>query len=234
MPDTFDFSEQLDGLYQAKASAPKKLGDYLFDTREEAEAASKELGLEGFTHQLVLEAPDGKKTDSKFVPGRTQEDFHSKLGEFSNSQSTVLDYKDAVSFSTKLIDILNKEGSLATESVHINLLKKVFRSGANTYFVGNKEVTRTQWALARVCSFLSANENKKGVDWENDVNLMSESQVESDGEVDFFDFSIDDESLARAAKLLKEAGIDHLDFNSIHDIYMDDDGVDASFLKNFL
>ena len=241
MPDTFDFSEQIDGrLAQVKASAltggvfetEKKLENYLYDTREDAKAASLELGLEGSTHQLVLEAPDGKKTASKFVPGLTQEDFLARLAEFSESKSMVSSYKMAIDFSSSLIEILNKEA--ISSSIHINLLKKIFRSGANTYFVGNKGVSRTQWALARVYSFLSTNKNKKETEWEGDVNIMSESQVEQDGEVDFFNFSINEESLIQAGNVLKDAKLDHIYFNSIHDIYMDDDGVDVSFLKNIL
>lgn len=238
MPE-FDFSDKIDKLYSA--SADKDLvQDHLYDTPEEAVKASEKLGLSASYHEIVIAAPVGDaKEVLKYAPGATQESLITKLNDLSRKGRQVISsHKDSVEFSSKLLEILDREVAAFNQTnkipVNINLLKRIYRSGANTYFVRNEEVSRSQWALARVYSFLNANKNKKGVAFEEDVNILAESGVEKDGVVDFFDFEISEQDLSLASQVLKEADLDGWDFNSIHDIYLEDDGVDVSFLRNLL
>lgn len=160
----------------------------------------------------------------------------SKAGEAQARR--IESHKESVEFSSKVAEILHKEVEAfnkdAKSPIHINLLKRIYRSGASTYFVSDKSSTRSEWALARVLAFLNANKNKHGVDWELDVNVMAESIVGESEEVDLFDFGIAEEHISAAKQLLKDNDLEGVDFDSINDIYMDDDGIDASFLKNYI
>lgn len=238
MPE-FDFSDKIDALYSAQAGKGL-IKDHLYDTPEEAKEASKQLGLEASYHEILIAAPVGDlKEVLKYAPGATQESLLLKLTEMSQEgKQMVSSHKDSVEFSSKVLEILNKEVASFNQTnkipVTINQLKKIYRYGANTHFVRDSEVSRSEWALARVYAFLRANKNKKGVFLEEDVNILAESGVEQDGVVDFFNFSMLPEDLTLAALALKEAQLEGWDFDSINDLYLDDDGVDVSFLRNLL
>ena len=177
----------------------------------------------------------------RFSPvGEKSSDSLSTSSEEIEIQSVkkVLSFKDSIEFSSKVLEILNEEceayNKEARVPIAVNLLKTVYRSGANTYFVSDHSRTRSEWALARVYAFLNANKNKTGIDWEPDVNIMSESRVGESGELDMFEYSMDDEFFTLANKALSDKGILGFDFNSIHDIYMDDDGINVSYLKKLI
>ena len=155
-----------------------------------------------------------------------------KKGSSKNKPGSAGTSGDAITFSTKVIEMLKNKvkdhNSNHSRKVNLTQLKKVYRRGAGAFSSSHRPgMTRGGWAVARVNMFLRMMSGGKVKDSyrkaDQDVAKASEIDVTGSWEPNDSDFS-------EANNDIQEYNLDY-DFEDENDLYLDTEQEKANWLE---
>lgn len=154
-----------------------------------------------------------------------------KRGSSKNKPGSAGTSGDAITFSTKVIEMLKNKvkdhNSKHSRKVNLTQLKKVYRRGAGAFSSSHRPgMTRGGWAAARVNMFLRMMAGKSVKDSyrkaDSDVARSSTSIDISDS------WELEDIDFAQAEIDIKEYDLNY-DFENVEELYLDEENNSSKF-----
>jgi hypothetical protein len=154
-----------------------------------------------------------------------------KKGSSKNKPGSAGTSGDAITFSTKVIEMLKNKvkdhNSNHSRKVNLTQLKKVYRRGAGAFSSSHRPgMTRGGWAAARVNMFLRMMAGKSV----KDSYRKADSDVaRSSASVDISDsWELEDVDFAQAEIDIKEYDLNY-DFENVEELYLDEENNSNKF-----
>jgi len=154
-----------------------------------------------------------------------------KKGSSKNKPGSAGTSGDAITFSTKVIEMLKNKvkdhNSNHSRKVNLTQLKKVYRRGAGAFSSSHRPgMTRGGWAAARVNMFLRMMAGKSV----KDSYRKADSDVaRSSASVDISDsWELEDVDFAQAEIDIKEYDLNY-DFENVEELYLDEENNSSKF-----
>ena len=154
-----------------------------------------------------------------------------KKGSSKNKPGSAGTSGDAITFSTKVIEMLKNKvkdhNSNHSRKVNLTQLKKVYRRGAGAFSSSHRPgMTRGGWAAARVNMFLRMMAGKSV----KDSYRKADSDVaRSSASIDISDsWELEDVDFAQAEIDIKEYDLNY-DFENIEELYLDEENNSSKF-----
>ena len=154
-----------------------------------------------------------------------------KKGSSKNKPGSAGTSGDAITFSTKVIEMLKNKvkdhNSNHSRKVNLTQLKKVYRRGAGAFSSSHRPgMTRGGWAAARVNMFLRMMAGKSV----KDSYRKADSDVaRSSSSIDISDsWELEDVDFAQAEIDIKEYDLNY-DFENVEELYLDEENNSNKF-----
>ncbi len=154
-----------------------------------------------------------------------------KKGSSKNKPGSAGTSGDAITFSTKVIEMLKNKvkdhNSNHSRKVNLTQLKKVYRRGAGAFSSSHRPgMTRGGWAAARVNMFLRMMAGKSV----KDSYRKADSDVaRSSASIDISDsWELEDVDFAQAEIDIKEYDLNY-DFENVEELYLDEEDNSSKF-----
>jgi hypothetical protein len=154
-----------------------------------------------------------------------------KKGSSKNKPGSAGTSGDAITFSTKVIEMLKNKvkdhNSNHSRKVNLTQLKKVYRRGAGAFSSSHRPgMTRGGWAAARVNMFLRMMAGKSV----KDSYRKADSDVaRSSASIDISDsWELEDVDFAQAEIDIKEYDLNY-DFENVEELYLDEENNSSKF-----
>jgi hypothetical protein len=154
-----------------------------------------------------------------------------KKGSSKNKPGSAGTSGDAITFSTKVIEMLKNKvkdhNSNHSRKVNLTQLKKVYRRGAGAFSSSHRPgMTRGGWAAARVNMFLRMMAGKSV----KDSYRKADSDVaRSSASIDISDsWELEDIDFAQAEIDIKEYDLNY-DFENVEELYLDEENNSSKF-----
>jgi hypothetical protein len=154
-----------------------------------------------------------------------------KKGSSKNEPGSAGTSGDAITFSTKVIEMLKNKvkdhNSNHSRKVNLTQLKKVYRRGAGAFSSSHRPgMTRGGWAAARVNMFLRMMAGKSV----KDSYRKADSDVaRSSASIDISDsWELEDVDFAQAEIDIKEYDLNY-DFENVEELYLDEENNSSKF-----
>lgn len=154
-----------------------------------------------------------------------------KKGSSKNKPGSAGTSGDAITFSTKVIEMLKNKvkdhNSNHSRKVNLTQLKKVYRRGAGAFSSSHRPgMTRGGWSAARVNMFLRMMAGKSV----KDSYRKADSDVaRSSASIDISDsWELEDVDFAQAEIDIKEYDLNY-DFENVEELYLDEENNSSKF-----
>ncbi len=174
---------------------------------------------------------EAKRSGSKSGAQTPSKPSEKKKGSSKNKPGSAGTSGDAITFSTKVIEMLKNKvkdhNSNHSRKVNLTQLKKVYRRGAGAFSSSHRPgMTRGGWAAARVNMFLRMMAGKSV----KDSYRKADSDVaRSSASIDISDsWELEDVDFAQAEIDIKEYDLNY-DFENVEELYLDEEDNSSKF-----
>jgi len=174
---------------------------------------------------------EAKRSGPKSGAQTPSKPSENKSGSSKNKPGSAGTSGDAITFSTKVIEMLKNKvkdhNSNHSRKVNLTQLKKVYRRGAGAFSSSHRPgMTRGGWAAARVNMFLRMMAGKSV----KDSYRKADSDVaRSSASIDISDsWELEDVDFAQAEIDIKEYDLNY-DFENVEELYLDEENNSSKF-----
>ena len=174
---------------------------------------------------------EAKRSGPKSGAQTSSKPSEKKKGSSKNKPGSAGTSGDAITFSTKVIEMLKNKvkdhNSNHSRKVNLTQLKKVYRRGAGAFSSSHRPgMTRGGWAAARVNMFLRMMAGKSV----KDSYRKADSDVaRSSASIDISDsWELEDVDFAQAEIDIKEYDLNY-DFENVEELYLDEENNSSKF-----
>lgn len=178
---------------------------------------------ENYGFENIKAARRGPKSAAQ-TPAKPNEKRKGSVRNKPGSAGTKTD--KGIEFSKKVVEALKNKvkehNSKNKKKVTLNQLKKVYRRGAGAFSSSHRPgKTRGQWAMARVNMFLRMVSGKPVKDaYRKADSDIAKAKYEFIAEASFEPI---DEDFEQADKDIQDYNLNDFDFNSVEELYLDDE-----------